>query len=317
MLERTDVHRPSEIIPEDYQFIAQEYLKVEDLGTALFLKAEREKIQAHMAQTGGRYSQHEHGGNCMVCGSVNAVYTLLFYHAKTNSYVRMGTECADKTYSGADFGMNQFRRNIEDARLNQRGKMKAKALLGDAGLSAAWELYVADVQDLYNSLGVQSLPYEEVTIRDMVSKLVRYGSISDNALGYLRILLGKIPERAQRNAEREAKRKAEKEAAAPCPTGRVKIEGIVLKVEERENPYDRFGGGVRTVMTVKANEGYVVWGSVPSGAVVEKDCKITFVATVTPSENDSKFGFAKRPILYMTKEEKAALKAAQNEGVAI
>ena len=253
----------------------------------------------------------------MVCGSVNAVYTLLFYHAKTNSYVRMGTECADKTYSGADFGMNQFRRNIEDARLNQRGKMKAKALLGDAGLSAAWELYVADVQALYNSLGVQSLPYEEVTIRDMVSKLVRYGSISDNALGYLRILLGKIPERVQRNAEREAKRKAEKEAAAPCPTGRVKIEGIVLKVEERENPYDRFGGGVRTVMTVKANEGYVVWGSVPSGAVVEKDCKITFVATVTPSENDSKFGFAKRPILYMTKEEKAALKAAQNEGVAI
>ena len=336
MLERTDVHRPSEIIPEDYQFIAQEYLKVEDLGTALFLKAEREKIQAHMTQTGGRYSQHEHGGNCMVCGSVNAVYMLLFYHAKTNSYVRMGTECADKTYSGADFGMNQFRRNIEDARLNQRGKMKAKALLGDAGLSAAYAIYEADygalprdpktvraarpatdadMEDIQAYAG--DLFYEERTIRDIVGKFVKYGSISDATMGLLRKLTERIPDRDQRQAEWEAKRKAEKEAAAPCPTGRVKIEGIVLKVEERENPYDRFGGGVRTVMTVKANEGYVVWGSVPSGAVVEKDCKITFVATVTPSENDSKFGFAKRPILYMTKEEKAALKAAQNEGVAI
>jgi hypothetical protein len=135
-------------------------------------------------------------------------------------------------------------------------------------------------------------------------------------MGLLRTLTERIPDRDARQAEWEAKRKAEKEAAAPCPTGRVKIEGTVLKVEERDNPY-AFGDVTRTVMTVKSNDGWVCWGSVPSGVVVEKDCKVVFVATLKPSETDAKFGFYKRPVLYMTKEEKAALKAAQKEGIAI
>jgi hypothetical protein len=294
----------------------------------LFLKAEREKIQAHMASTGGKYSQHEHGGNCMVCGSVNAIYTLLFYHAKTNSYVRMGTECADKVYNGADFGTNEFKRNVLNARENMRGKNKARLLLSDAGLSAAYDIYAADfdslpkdpktivdrpeirdefgdiVQEAYKYSG--SLFYEENTIRDIVSKFVRYGSINENQMSLVRTLVERIPERDKRRAEWEAQRAAEKAAAAPCPKGRVKIEGIVLKTETRENQW-----GVRETMLVKANEGFIVWGSIPSNAVVEKDCKIVFIATVTPSDDDPKFGFAKRPVLYMTKEEKAALKKAQ------
>jgi hypothetical protein len=293
------------------------------------LKAERDKIQAHMASTGGRYSQHEHGGNCMVCGSVNALYTLLFYHAKTNTYVRMGTECADKVYNGADFGMNQFKRNVLNARENQRGKNKARLLLGDAGVPAAWDIYAADYdtlprdpktaraefashdydgQEVTVSAYAGDLYYEERTIRDIVSRLVKYGSVNEAQMNLVKQLTERIPDRDRRNAEWEAKRKAEKEAAAPCPKGRIKIEGTVLKVEERETQW-----GFRTVMTVKATEGFVLWGSVPSNVTVEKDCKIVFVATVEPSEKDAKFGFFKRPVLYMTPEEKKALKAQQKE----
>jgi hypothetical protein len=294
----------------------------------LFLKAEREKIQAHMANTGGRYSGHEHGGNCMVCGSVNALYTMLFYHAKTNTYVRMGTECADKVYNGADFGMNQFKRNVLDARENQRGKSKARLLLADAGVPAAYDIYAADydslprdpktivnraekldefgavIQEAYHFAG--DTFYEERTIRDIVGRLVKYGSVNEAQMNLVKQLTERIPDRDRRNAEWEAKRKAEKEAAAPCPKGRVKVEGTVLKVEERETQW-----GFRTVMTVKATDGFVLWGSVPSNVIVEKDCKIVFVATIEPSEQDAKFGFFKRPVLYMTPEEKKALKAAQ------
>jgi len=52
-------------------------------------------------------------------------------------------------------------------------------------------------------------------------------------------------------------------------------------------------------MTVKDNNGFVVWGSIPSidGRVANcaKGDTITFSATVTPSDKDPKFGFFKRP----------------------
>ena len=277
-----------------------------------------------MAQTGGRYSGHEHGGNCMVCGSVNAVYTCLFYHAKTNSYVRMGSECTDKVYSGADFGMNQFKRNILNARENMRGKNKARLLLSDAGLSTAFNIYAADYDTLPRDPKTAraeriedgevfpayagELYYEERTIRDIVGKFVKYGSINEAQMKLVRDLTERIPDRDKRNAEWAAQRAAEKAAAKPCPKGRVKIEGTVVKTETRETQW-----GFREVMVVKSVDGWVTWGSVPSGVTVEKDCKIVFVATVEPSEKDDKFGFHKRPVLYMTAEEKKALKEAQKE----
>jgi hypothetical protein len=50
-------------------------------------------------------------------------------------------------------------------------------------------------------------------------------------------------------------------------------------------------------MTVKSKEGWLCWGSVPTGVTVEKDCKVVFIATLTPSEDDPKFGFFKCPKL--------------------
>ena len=98
--ERSDVHRPSALNPEDYEFVGQEVSKFEGIESCEFILREREAIRAHMAKTGGNYSGHEHGGNCMVCGSPNAIYTVLFYHQKTNTYVRMGQDCAMKCEMG-------------------------------------------------------------------------------------------------------------------------------------------------------------------------------------------------------------------------
>ncbi len=312
---REDVHKPSSIVPDDYEYVAESFMKVEGLGDALCLKAQREIIAAHRAHTGGNFAQVETSGNCQVCGSVNALYTSLFYHAKSNTYVRMGHDCADKCACGGEHERNAFRRTMEDARLAQAGKRKAQALLGDAGLSAAWDLYAADYEsiptlitrkDAEGNVIVTELPYEERTIRDIVGKLVKYGSITDPTMDLLRKLVERIPGRDTRNAEYAAKRAAEKEAAKPAPKGRIKIEGTVLKVEDRESDW----GSVRK-MTVKSDEGWLCWSTVPSGIDIEKDCRIVFVATLSPSDNDSKFAWAKRPILYVSPEEKKARKAAQ------
>ena len=324
---RHDEHRPSTIIPADYEYVAEEFMRIEDLGDSIVARLERERITEHMQRTGGTYAQVETTGNCMVCGSVNAIYTSLFYHAKSNTYVRMGHDCADKCEMGGAFQRSTFRKKMEDARHYQAGKQKAKALLSDAGALAAWDIFAADFDALPRDPSTARpertakawdgteevipaypgrLYYEEETIRDIVSKLVKYGSISEAAMKLVKDLTERIPDRDKRNAERAAERAAEKAAAKPAPTGRVKIEGTVLKVEDRETDF-----GVRTVMTVKTADGWIAWGSVPSGITVERDCKVVFVATVEPSERDDKFAFFKRPVLYVSPEEKKARKAAQ------
>lgn len=130
-MNRTDIHRPSAIEPNDYEYVAEEGMRIDNLGDALCLKVQRDIIAAHMARTGGRYSGHEHGGNCMVCGSVNAQYTSLFFHAKSNTYVRMGHDCADKCDCGGEFARKQFRRQVENAREYIAGKAKAQRWVGE------------------------------------------------------------------------------------------------------------------------------------------------------------------------------------------
>lgn len=218
-MKRTDIHRPSAINPDDYQYVAEEFMAVNSLGDALCLKAQRDIIAAHRARTGGNYSGHEHGGNCMVCGSVNALYTSLFYHEATNSYVRMGHDCADKCACGGEFARKQFRRQVEDARERRAGKQKAIAILENAGHGQAWWFY-----EHVNELPAGRLPYEEATIIDIVAKLVKYGNVSEKALGFIGRLLKKIEARPVL----EAKKAEEHAKAADCPTGRVVIEGQLL-----------------------------------------------------------------------------------------
>ena len=100
--------------------------------------------------------------------------------------------------------------------------------------------------------------------------------------------------------EQQAEWAAEKALAKPCPTGRVKVEGTVVKVETKENKAHPWWPK-RTVMVVKSVDGWLCWSSVPKGATVEKDCKIVFEVTLTPSENDPKFGFGKIPKLIKEK----------------
>lgn len=132
---------------------------------------------------------------------------------------------------------------------------------------------------------------QEANICDIVGKIEQYGSPSDRQLAFLRALVSQIATRE----EREAKFAAERALAADIPEGRCKnVQCTVLKVERKHYDFDDVG---RLVMTVKADAGWVVWGSVPANLVgVEKGGKIERTATLTRSDRDSKFGFFKRPI---------------------
>lgn len=79
--------------------------------------------------------------------------------------------------------------------------------------------------------------------------------------------------------------------ATDCPEGRQTVAGEVLTVKWVSSQY---GGSLK--MLVKSTDGWKVWGTVPSAiSEVERGDKVQFVATVTPSDDDAKFGFYKRP----------------------
>lgn len=294
-MKRTDTHRPSAIVPAEYTYVGQECIPIHGMGDCYAQIAMRERIAAHMRTTGGAYASHSHGGNCMVCGSVNAIYTVLFHHVPTNTYVRMGQDCAVKCDMGGDFKDSAFRKAVDDARHAHAGKKKAQAILSDDGLERAWDVYTAVPEPGVN------WPYEESTVRDIVGKLVQYGSVSQNSMKYLHNLVNRIEHRAEIQAARDKQRLQEAQNAADCPTGRIDVEGVILSMREEESDF-----GTRTKILVKTDAGYKVWGTLPvvygesiNGRVEQlspgKGDRISFRATVTPSDKDSKFGFYSRP----------------------
>jgi hypothetical protein len=291
-MDRTDIHRPSAIIPADYEFVAFEYIKLDDgniLGNCAILQAERAIKEAHMTRTGGKYATHEHGGSCQVCGA-NAIYTVLFYHSKTNEYIRTGQDCAEKMEMPYDeLRYNAFRKGITDHRLAFAGKRKAEALLNDKGFQQAWGIYGETNPEV-----TARYEYEERTIVDIVGKLVKYGSQSDRAINYIGVLLSKIGKRA----EIEAQRATEAAKAADCPEGRVWVNGEVLSTKIQEADF-----GPTLKMLVRDNTGYKVWGTVPSSISVERGDNVKFSANVKPADDDKKFGYFSRP----TKAEVVAL----------
>jgi len=110
-------------------------------------------------------------------------------------------------------------------------------------------------------------------IIDLRSKLHEYGSLSEKQITAIRASL-----------DRAAK-------SADCPSGRVMVQGEVVSTKCVESAY-----GMTVKMLVKAEEGFKVWCTVPSGLSAAKGETVKFTATLEPSADDPKFGFGKRPV---------------------
>ena len=324
---RQDIHRPSAIIPADYQYVGIWTMNIQGLGDAQFILQEREICKAHMTRTGGQVQHYSHG-SCGICGNQLAIYLVLFHHQKTNEYIVAGVNCAQKLDMGCDFhAVELFKRRCADAREQQAGKRKAIALLSDAGLIDAWEVYTAEYPKHAEGCTVKLVPenaqeyigqeepatcncelaarikafdnYEERTIRDIVGKLVKYGNVSDNQKGFISKLLGNIA----RRPIIEAQRKAEHEAAEPVQNGRQEVTGTVLSMKEvAAAQFSYYSPETTWKLLIRLDNGSKVWGS--RFANLEKGDRIRFTATFEQSKDDAKFGFYKRPVAWMSPEER-------------
>jgi hypothetical protein len=187
---RTDIHRPSVIDPSQYRFVAFDYLRnvaaddrPVDLTRCSWLQAEREKIRLDMVNTGGAMSTHAHGGNCMVCGNAQALYTAMFHHAPSNTYVRMGSDCSHHVNASLDHdAFMRFRARVsrwierQDRIPALRAQLTSHALplfVPYAGMETA-----AGLPDDRNAR----------TAYDIVHGFLRYGSLTDAQWRFLGVL---------------------------------------------------------------------------------------------------------------------------------
>lgn len=298
---RTDIHRPSAIIPEDYSFVCCFTFSEIALAPGV-IEAERKLLDAHMASTGGQRSKHEHGGCCHVCGAWMKDYAI-FYHAKSNSYIETGFDCAAKL----DFQDPDLFRRFKDRRLAaekaKAGKLKAEGLIEEMGLDLQVALSLFQPKSFGDIASDLNLTYKDVwgfeskfwAGVDLVRSLVKYGNLSDKQWAFFAKCLdavAKAPDELANKAARDAQRKADQEAnCKPAPEGRMVVKGKVISTKCQEGQY-----GYEYKMLVESVDGWRVWLTVPSSlGTIEKGWELEFTATIKPSDEDKFFAFGSRP----------------------
>ncbi|MDB4311805.1 hypothetical protein N9937_00080 [bacterium] len=312
MATRTDIHSPKNIDPSAYDFVSID-VKADDVYSAME-NAEQAKIRmAHIARTGGKFSNHSHGGDCMICGA-NMIYAAVFHHPATNVYIRVGQDCAAKMEMDDD-GINDLFKvaRTEEAakRKNKAGKLKAAATLKDKGLFDAVSAVFVDGNlggkvayspalaidaekwvnnELSNSQArtVFSATRPYATMQDVISNLVRYGALSQAQWGLVEKLLKQL------GSYEQYKAKVEEEAAKaqPAPTGRMMITGTILSIKHVDSMY-----GVTTKMLVAAKGDFKIWCTVPNAIYDDaaKGAVISMNVTLKPSSDDPTFAMGTRP----------------------
>lgn len=217
------------------------------------------------------------GGRCDHCGA-HLRYVVVWLHTPTGSHMATGETCADERFGHA----SKVAKDVD------RLRKRAAAERANARVRAAVDAWLAD-----DAANLEAVEYAEATREanyfhaDLLRKLKQYGPWSVRQRDA--VLRNKVKD-AVKAAEREA------EAAlpvAPVPEvdGRLTVTGTVVSCYFKDDDY-----GGRTVMVVRDDRGFKVWGTRPGSLwTVEVGDRVRFDAAVTRSDRDESFGFFKRP----------------------
>jgi hypothetical protein len=133
--------------------------------------------------------------------------------------------------------------------------------------------------------------WERSIAEDMLRKLANYFSLSRKQIAFIHRIVREHPEK---QAKLKARKEADEAMRANAPdweSGRFPIEGTVLSLKDVESDW-----GWSTKCLIQLVDGRKCWGSVPcSVESIDKGDPIAITATFTPSRDDSKFAFFKRP----------------------
>ena len=217
---------------------------------------------------------------CGHCGA-HIKYGALMTFEKELSLIVVGEDCLQNRFE-SDLTKSQFQALREEQRLNtDRTKKSAKiaaVLQANPGLESCFDSNNSFVQDVLN-------------------RLHKYGELSERQIAA-------VLKAVKRDADWAVKKAADAkamESAADAPTGKVTVTGEILSVKIQETMY-----GSSLKMVVKTEAGWKLWVTVPTSILSYRLSSVgggdnlpgktvTLTATVTPSDDDPKFAFGKRP----------------------
>jgi len=303
MSTRTDIHKPSAIVPADYTYCDSFSFASSEGGETI--PAFNLAVLSITRKQGGKFAQvHESDAQCDICGAWY-VHGDLWLHEPTNTHITIGQQCASKMGLVAD--RNVFKQ-LRDSHVNNVMQLakrrqvwrRLRAFMGDATVRKTNGIPFRDSATLFSLLKVD----HHIT-RDIRAGLIKFGSISAAQVA----LLEKLEKQVAEQREREATEAKINWIAAP--EGRMEITGKVVHTKYVESG---FGYGntstLKMLVVVTTPEGsWKCWGTCPrsledrweeqegggSTPLEVKGNTVKFTATLQPSDDDKCFAFFKRP----------------------
>jgi hypothetical protein len=298
--QRTDPHRPSAIVPQDYEEVlwydcggSQEpsvgvncMKPMFHFGTGSIIEGSPE--HSHIGccvlgikVLGGKWAEtgREHGaGKCTICGSFFR-YGSVWQHLPTGDYVHLGHDCADKYGLVANITTRKewaaYRKTMEKKRSEAAKEMK---------LARRRDFFIKE----HKLETVFEVREEHDILRDMYNRLHQWGSLSEKQIAFARKLEDEV---------RNPKPKVEEvKVQAPIEDARQTFTGTIVSAKLYDSQY-----GVSTKITVKMEtpDGiWLSWGTCPSAVDSDnlRGSKITITARLRQGD-DPHFTFFSRPSL--------------------
>jgi len=313
---RTDVHRPVEFNPEDYEYVGAfdnhpepgsyvgpggefEVAPGVTVHGTNFANAERRYLGGLLeTSTGTRYGD---GSQCDHCGA-RIRYVAVYRHKPTGDHIAVGETCADGRLPLDKATFDRLRKSANLDRKRQARKNAARAKVAELDGPVATLL---DRETDPDSLdGGMRRAWDHEIVSDIRRRLWTYGEVSDRQIDLV-----------HRIRERETAEPPPPVPEVPVPEGTYVVEGTVKAMRWQES---RWGGAVKMLVEVETPNGnYRVWGSLPKALsdLYEIDSgprlanggfdvkhipkgvgkKIQFKAGVERSDREESFGFFSRP----------------------
>lgn len=285
---RTDIHRPSAIVPLDYDYLGVFYQGgSEDMEFAY--RGDHQELDQILGDNwweliGVPDGNYKTKNTCDHCGA-NFAHGVIYRHRPTSELLVVGHICGHDTLLPATDRAGQRKK------LNERNAARHASLRRNREYREAHPELIAAFALAHEERfeGCYAAQWHVSTLLDIERRFTSSSpELSDRQADFVLKLAEELPGKL----EDQARRDAEKAAAEDVPEdGRQTVTGVVLKAEWREN---EFGGSLK--ITVKDDRGFVVWGTAAAAiADVEKGQRVTFKARLSKSDNDPKFGFFSRP----------------------